>query len=497
MAISRPLPLSLRAPVFAAAPMVTQSDRAFRRVARRHGCTLLYTEMVLASSFAADEDYRKRVLGGGVSEEDRPLVVQFAVRAGEEAAFLAAALAAQAMGADAVDLNLGCPQRKAREGGYGAWLAADSAKWPAIAKLVSTCAEAPELRVPIFCKIRLQASPAATVALGCVLEQAGCSLLAIHGRQLHGEVLRRHGPADLLAIARVREALSLPVLANGNVRCAADVRRSLRLTACEGVMCAEQLLRDPALFERSGALFSKAGLTCGASHRLVAPCAPNDWVCDICCCDAQGAALACDICDFALCNICAMESHAGSFLDSTCEEPTRSMPPNALLLADEYLEQACLADVHARDSCTGERFTVWTARDADIASQHLRSILTGRVGAEEEPPNHTELLVGKAERLSAIHFMGWWRLAEARTVGDVAACYNARRHTLEKGFIDRPHVARGRAAKRAAHVADGDRDVFVVVPAGSRKCGFCSRRASAGPPRTATSVGWNFWTAVF
>ncbi|CAE8729924.1 unnamed protein product, partial [Polarella glacialis] len=133
---ARVLPLGLKAPVRAMAPMVTQSDRAFRRLVRAHGCTLCYTEMLVAKEFAESGAYRQNALGDGVREDDHPLVVQFAAGLDHKDWLLAAALAAQEMGVDAIDVNLGCPQRRAREGGYGAWLAADVEAWPAIAAMI-------------------------------------------------------------------------------------------------------------------------------------------------------------------------------------------------------------------------------------------------------------------------------------------------------------------------------------------------------------------------
>ena len=107
--------LTLETPVWAAAPMVGQSDAPFRRLCRRRGATLIYTEMFLADRFASEPAYRNAALGVGVAAEDHPLVVQFA--ANDPAALLAAALYAQRLGADVVDINLGCPQRRAREAG--------------------------------------------------------------------------------------------------------------------------------------------------------------------------------------------------------------------------------------------------------------------------------------------------------------------------------------------------------------------------------------------
>eukprot|EP00439_Symbiodinium_sp_Y106_P069213 s652_g11.t2 len=267
----RELPCGLVAPVFVMAPMVKQSERPFRAMVRSHGCSLCYTEMFMADEFAASAEYRRSALGDGVDDADHPLFVQFA--ANDPQVLLQAALAAQELGADGVDLNLGCPQRRAREGRYGAWLANDEHEWPMIAEMISACSRCAELRIPVCCKIRLQHTLAGTIKFAKLLQEAGCPLLAIHGRKLLcSKSKHREGAADLGAIAAVRDALRIPVFTNGNVRSPADIfqnlGRNLKATQCEGIMCAEQLLNDPALFRR--ALDWRPGFPCpGPSSEML------------------------------------------------------------------------------------------------------------------------------------------------------------------------------------------------------------------------------------
>ena len=149
-------------------------------------------------------------------------------------------------------MNLGCPQRRAREGRYGAWLANDELAWPLIANMIRVCTGSPKLRIPVSCKIRLQHTLAGTIKFAKLLQEAGCAVLAVHGRKLLcSKSKHREGPADLGAIAACRDALNIPVFSNGNVRCPADIIQNLEVTHCEGIMCAEQLLHDPALFRRA------------------------------------------------------------------------------------------------------------------------------------------------------------------------------------------------------------------------------------------------------
>lgn len=103
------------------------------------------------------------------------------------------------------------------------------------------------LSVPVSCKIRIFPNLEDTLAYARMLEEAGCSLIAVHGRtrdQKDGKSIR----ADWSAIKEVKRALSIPVLANGNIRCLDDVHECLQETGADGVLSAESLLENPALF---------------------------------------------------------------------------------------------------------------------------------------------------------------------------------------------------------------------------------------------------------
>jgi len=231
------------------APMVGASELAFRLLCRRHGAQLCYTPMMHSSRFASDAAYRAAELC--TAQGDGPLVAHFCGNDG--ATLLAAArLAERASNVVAVDLNLGCPQRSAHSGHYGAFLCADAAGRERVLGMVSTLAHG--LSVPVFCKIRLlDEGEAETVAFAQALERAGCALLAVHGRLRGSPMHRRSGPADLAQVAAVKSALAIPVLTNGNVRCSGELLAALAATGADGVMSAEGALDDPAIFGRAAA----------------------------------------------------------------------------------------------------------------------------------------------------------------------------------------------------------------------------------------------------
>lgn len=234
---------------FVVAPMVGGSELAFRMLCRKYGATLAYTPMMSATKFAHDAEYRKAELQ--THPTDRPLVAHFNANNAKDL-LSAAKLAAPHV--DAIDLNLGCPQRIAHSGHFGSFLLGDEDR-ELVLGIVRTVAKgvAP---LPVFCKIRLLDSTAATVKLCEQLRDAGARLIAVHARHRvqydgkTGRAVSRQGAAHLAEVAAVKSALGddFPILSNGNTRTWVDVEANLASTRADGVMSAEGLLDDPALF---------------------------------------------------------------------------------------------------------------------------------------------------------------------------------------------------------------------------------------------------------
>ncbi|KAJ3986005.1 dihydrouridine synthase-domain-containing protein [Lentinula detonsa] len=239
----------LGSPKYVVAPMVDQSELAWRRLSRRYGAQLIYTPMINAKIWA---DSTSKVIHNaffdletgeeGDPTTDRPLIVQFCGNDPEKLLKSAKALEEHC---DAVDLNLGCPQEIAKKGKYGAFLQDD---WDLIYKLVNILHV--NLSIPVTAKFRVFSTVEKTVEYAKMLERAGAQILTCHGR-IREQRGQNAGLADWAKIRAVKEAVSVPVFANGNILFQSDIEVCLRETGCDGVMSAEGQLYNVALFSET------------------------------------------------------------------------------------------------------------------------------------------------------------------------------------------------------------------------------------------------------
>jgi tRNA-dihydrouridine synthase B len=217
-------------------PLAGVSDRVFRSLVRRWAPdALLFTEMVNATSLELGHGTRKVQ---ELAEECGPIAVQlFDHRPGTMAE---AARRAEGAGAFLIDINMGCPVKKIARKGGGSGLIRD----PDLAAHILE-AVAAAVRIPVTVKTRLGwcGNPDA-VAWCRRLEEAGAQLLTLHGRTREQGF---RGQADWAAIAAVKQALQIPVIANGDVCSPDEARRCLAVTGADGVMVGRGTMGAPWL----------------------------------------------------------------------------------------------------------------------------------------------------------------------------------------------------------------------------------------------------------
>ena len=218
-------PFKTRNRVFLA-PMSGVSDEPFRAVAHQNSAGLVVSEMVASEELVnARPDMMRRALG---AESLSPFVIQLA---GREPHWMAeGARVAQDMGAEIIDINMGCPAREVTGGLSGSALMRnlDHAETLIAATVAAS-------RVPVTLKMRLGWDHTMMNApeLARRAEAAGVALVTVHGRT---RCQFYKGKADWSAIARVREAISIPLIANGDGNSVADAREMLAQSGADGVM---------------------------------------------------------------------------------------------------------------------------------------------------------------------------------------------------------------------------------------------------------------------
>ena len=228
-------------------PLAGVSDRIFRALVRRWAPdALLFTEMVNATSLELGFGLQKVE---ELSSEAGPIGVQLFDH--RPAAMAEAARRAEAAGAFLIDINMGCPVKKIAKKGGGSGLIRD----PALAaRIVDTVAAA--VAIPVTVKTRLGwcGAPEASAVAWCrQLESAGAQLLTLHGRTREQGF---KGQANWAAIAAVKAALAIPVIANGDIHSPEDAVRCLAQTGADGVMVGRGTMGAPWLVGQLDAALS-------------------------------------------------------------------------------------------------------------------------------------------------------------------------------------------------------------------------------------------------
>jgi tRNA-dihydrouridine synthase B len=232
-------------PAFALAPMAGMTDTAFRRLVKREGgCGLVVTEMVSSEGLVRGID--RTLEYAEYTEEERPVSIQ--IFGGDPEKMAAAAQIVEGMGADIVDVNMGCPVPKIAKHNAGCSLMREPAH---AASVVRAMVDA--VKIPVTVKMRAgwDANERNAPDLARRIEDAGASAVAVHGRTAAQSYT---GVSDWEFIARVAQSVNIPVFGSGDCVEPEQLVDRLREGGVAGVLVGRGALRNPWIFRQAADL---------------------------------------------------------------------------------------------------------------------------------------------------------------------------------------------------------------------------------------------------
>ena len=240
------------------APLAGYTDLAFRLLCRQHGATLCVSEMISSHGLVYRQPATEALLA--TSAEDRPVAFQLF---GADAAVMGeAARLLQPFAPDLIDINMGCPVKKVTKRGAGAALMAD----PRLAESIIRAVVA-NSRCPVTVKFRSgpDAATITAVDFARMAEQAGAAALTVHGRTWKQGFC---GTADWTIVRQVKEAVTIPVIGNGDVSDYHDAEMKRLASGCDAVMIGRAALGNPWVFSATGRPDRPADILAAGRHHL-------------------------------------------------------------------------------------------------------------------------------------------------------------------------------------------------------------------------------------
>lgn len=227
-------------PIFILAPMVGNSGYSWRKLARKYGSDLCYTEMVHSETFINSKSDIFNNRWYKTDETDRPLVIQIC---GNDPKIMSHVASKVESVCDMIDINFGCPQKVAKRGHYGAYLQED---WDLTSKIINSVSSS--INLPLSCKIRIFEDFEITRKYSEMIQNSGCNFLVVHGRT-RNQRGKNSGLASWDHIKFIKESLRIPVISNGNIIYYKNLQEALDYTKADGIMVGETHLYNPLIFK--------------------------------------------------------------------------------------------------------------------------------------------------------------------------------------------------------------------------------------------------------
>ncbi|MFA6627542.1 MAG: tRNA dihydrouridine synthase DusB [Bacilli bacterium] len=218
------------------APLAGYTNQVYRLIAKKMGASLVYSEMISAKGLLYENDKTWDL--AAIDPAEHPVALQLFGNDPSEMA-LAASKLTQMTSADIIDINMGCPVRKVMKQNSGSFLLQDP---QAVYDITRAVVNATSLPVTVKIRAGWTHDDITCEIIAQVIERAGAQAITIHGRT-KSDLYKGHVNLDY--IKRVKEAVSIPVIANGDIRNGEDAIHTLAYTGADAVMIGRATLGNP------------------------------------------------------------------------------------------------------------------------------------------------------------------------------------------------------------------------------------------------------------